>query len=147
MVAVLGGGGWCVGEEKCLRDDGGQAEDGDWVEGGWWLLAVHGVTPAAAAEVIFKGLLFNNVWPIVSCVQGSLFFVISGETSLFSSNLTRLLSNGYQINEGNNAYSSQLQSLDFIKREKIETPGSVTKGTSYVCYILFSTHVPPHSGP
>ena len=25
MVAVLGGGGWCVGEEKCLRDDGGQA--------------------------------------------------------------------------------------------------------------------------
>ena len=74
--------------------------------------------------MIFKGLLFNNVWPIVSCVQGSLFFVISGETSLFSSNLTRLLSNGYQINEGNNAYSSQLQSLDFIKREKIETPGS-----------------------
>ena len=27
-------------------------------------VAVHGVVPAAAAEVIFKGLSFNNVWPI-----------------------------------------------------------------------------------
>ena len=47
-------------------------------------VAVHGVVPAAAAEVIFKGLSFNNVGPIVGAVRGSLFFVISGETSLFS---------------------------------------------------------------
>ena len=33
-------------------------------------VAVHGVAPAAAAEVIFKGLSFNNVGPIVGAVQG-----------------------------------------------------------------------------
>ena len=32
-------------------------------------VAVHGVAPAAA-EVIFKGLSFNNVGPIVGTVQG-----------------------------------------------------------------------------
>ena len=37
-------------------------------------VAVHCVAPAAAAEVIFKGLSFNNVGPIVGCV-----IVISGE--------------------------------------------------------------------
>ena len=42
-------------------------------------VAVHGVVPAAAAEVIFKGLSFNNVGPIVGCVQGVLLIVISGE--------------------------------------------------------------------
>ena len=33
-------------------------------------VALHGVAPAAAAEVIFKGLSFNNVGPIVGAVQG-----------------------------------------------------------------------------
>ena len=33
-------------------------------------VAVHGVAPAAAAEVIVKGLSFNNVGPIVGAVQG-----------------------------------------------------------------------------
>ena len=33
-------------------------------------VAVHGVAPAAAAEVIFKELSFNNVGPIVGAVQG-----------------------------------------------------------------------------
>ena len=42
-------------------------------------LAVQGVAPAAPAEVIFKRLSFNNVGPIVGCVQGALLIVISGE--------------------------------------------------------------------
>ena len=33
-------------------------------------VAVHGVAPAAAAEVIFKELSFNKVGPIVSCSGG-----------------------------------------------------------------------------
>ena len=37
-------------------------------------VAVHGVAPAAVAEVIFKGLLFNNVGPNMGCVDGVSIF-------------------------------------------------------------------------
>ena len=76
-------------------------------------VAVHGVAPAAAAEVIFKGLSFNNVGPIVGAVQGFLFFVISGETSICSPNLTILVTINRSI-RAINAYSRQLQSLDTL---------------------------------
>ena len=33
-------------------------------------VAVHGIAPAAAAEVIFKELSFNDVGPIVGCDRG-----------------------------------------------------------------------------